>query len=229
MTNTPENSGRAARWWIWIAVGQFLVIFAASVALYPDNATAENGWFKLHLLETTYCDLGKFDSENPRSNHYLAMAFNFSLIIAATGFIPHWWILPRLFPTRRRAGKAVRICGFISVVGMFGVGPTTGDGMAFIHSLFISCAAVPGLTAVIVALMALTRDGKLLGYVIYSWVFTAIALFHFWQHISHFWMGKSWTEIDYATQKIAILAGLVWVFFNAVNNRKKMPILESEP
>ena len=221
MNTHPEKPEQLARWWIWIAVGQFVVIFAASVAIYPENASATNGWLALHLYETTYCDLGKFDTENPRSNHYLAMAFNASMVLAATGFIPHWWILPRLFPSRRRMGRVVRVCGFVSVAGMFGVGPTTGDGMATIHGLFISCAGIPGLVALIVALAALTGERqRFLGYVVYSWLFTALALFHFCQHIGHFWMGMPWNEFDYAIQKIAILAGLGWVFFNAVANRR---------
>ena len=66
-------SGLGARWWIWIAVGQFLVILVASVACYPENSGAANGWVALHLFETTYCDLGKFDGQNPRPNHYLAI------------------------------------------------------------------------------------------------------------------------------------------------------------
>ena len=80
------------RGWIWIAVGQFFIIFVASVALYPGNTDAPNGWLALHLFDTTYCDLGKFDTAEPQSNHYLAITVNFSMLIAATGFIPHWWI-----------------------------------------------------------------------------------------------------------------------------------------
>ena len=92
--------------------------------------------------------------------------------------------------------------------------------MAFIHSLFISCAAIPGLAATLIALAALTGERhRLPGLVLYTWSFTAIALFHFWQHITHFWLGAPWSEIDYATQKIAILAGLGWLFFNASVNR----------
>ena len=216
-----DLSGKIARWWIWIAVGQFVLVFAASVAAYPGNASAPNGWLSLHLFETTYCELGKFDRDNPRPNHYLAIAFNISMVIAATGFIPHWWILPRLFPEQPRKGRAVRICGFVSVIGMFGVGPTTGDGLAFIHSLFISCAAIPGLAALAIALSALTAERRRhRWFIVYSWCFAVLAVFHFWQHISHFWLGMPWTEIDYVTQKVTILAGLGWVFGNALANRK---------
>ena len=63
-----DLSGKIARWWIWIAVGQFVLVFAAGVAAYPGNASAPNGWLSLHLFETTYCELGKFDRDNPRPN-----------------------------------------------------------------------------------------------------------------------------------------------------------------
>ena len=85
--------------------------------------------------------------------------------------------------------------------------------------MFISCAAIPGLSAVILALIALTKNRQHILLIIYTWLFAAIALFHFWQHLSHFWFGKPWAQADYATQKITILAGLAWILFNSIVNR----------
>ncbi len=203
-------------------MGQFVVMTVIAMANYPGGHPFDLSSEGYDFWQNTLCDLGETVTESGLINPGTAKWFNASMIILMLSFVPLWLILPRTFPSRRRIGMVVRIAGMLSLAGMLGVGLTPADRYVFLHSLAIGCASIPGIPALLLAVIGMISDGKCPRvYTIGSIVFLVIAIIHFTQYVQHFWLGYPWTPIDPICQKIAVTIGLSWMVATAIVARRQ--------
>jgi hypothetical protein len=140
------------------SAASFVVIIALAMIVYPGgtswNRASPGHDFWLNYL----CDLARPTALNGVPNPIGSALAQAAMAVLAFGLLPWWWLLARLAPSQRRSGIAVRALGTIAVLGIFGVVLLPGDRFGALHGFACVAAGVPGLTAALVAVVALLRD-----------------------------------------------------------------------
>lgn len=217
-----ENSFsiRLARWYIAFAVTVFILLSAIAIALYPGGDDWNPRTVGYEFWLNTLSDLGKGITKSGQVHHG-AMLFDAALAILATAFVPLWLAVPRMLSSRPLR-RVVTILGLLSVIGMVGVAMTPGDRYPTGHTIAIGMGAVPGLLAFVLLCVGVTAGAKRAAvlparlYAIWCWLTLAIAMVHFGQHVTTFWLGWTWQPWFPATQKIATIVTLVWLLWTAI-------------
>ncbi len=196
---------------VLLAVAQFVVIQGLAMTQYPGG----HGWDYTapgyHFWWNTQCDLGKnvaFNSlPNPMGVWSRASTAGFMLSLGLL-----WLILPGLFPDCPRIGLLMRVFGIASLAGMVGLAFTPADEAPIAHAVANGLAAVPGLTAAVLACLGMARSKQSPRFLlVLGGVFLIVALIHFGQYVGHFWLGCDWTPAAPAIQRVAFLLGLLWI------------------
>jgi hypothetical protein len=81
------------------------------------------------------------------------------MAVLGAGMLPFWWVLPRLFPSSPRLGRAVRAMGLTTLPGMAAVALLPSDRFASLHPFTMMLAGLPGLAATALAVVGLAGEG----------------------------------------------------------------------
>jgi hypothetical protein len=190
------------------AVGQVVVMFLLAAHFYPGGDYWDARTAGYSFWRNTFCDLGMATAHNGRANPTWSVAFGLSMIVLFLAFGPLWLGLPRLFPRARRIGFAVAGLGLMSVVGGVLV-PVFPAGQAG-HGVAIGFSAVPGLAALILAIigLAVARAWRMAAF---SAGLLVVGLAHFTQYVQAFWLDRPWTPAAPAMAKVAAMYALAWM------------------
>jgi hypothetical protein len=146
---------RAARSTLLASVVLFIALVVPAMCVYPGGTswdpTTRGNDFWLNYL----CDLQHRVALNGEPNDLGAHLAQGAMLALGLGLLPLWWTLPRLFPSFRRTGAAVRVLGVVSVAGAVATGLMPSDRFGSWHAVAIAAGAFPGLAAAGVAAVAL--------------------------------------------------------------------------
>jgi hypothetical membrane protein len=218
---TPRTSGilvRPACGIVLLAVAQFVVIQGYAMTRYPGGHEWNHQAPGYDFWRNTLSDLGKTKAYNDQPNPVSRLSrVSATVFLLSIGLI--WLVLPRLFPRRKRLGLLVRVLGLLSLGGMIGLGFTPADKFHVAHAVANGFAAIPGLAAYLLSWWGMTFSNnsktcpKFLPFA--GVVLMILALIHFGQYVAHFWLGFAWTRACPLMQRLAFLAGLVWITLTA--------------
>lgn len=220
---SPSTARRIYSIIIVLCVLQFVAAALLAGWMYPGGHPWDTDAAGYTFWRNTISDLGKDIANNGKPATWAADAFNVSTALLAPGFIALWLILPTLLPRASRLRPWVRWAGLASVAGLVGVAATPADRLPDLHTLTIGLAAVPGLTACMLACVALLArpGGRWLGSA--TLVMLTIAMVHFGQYVRHFWLHGPWTRACPAVQKLAVMTALAWMLLIAWQGRRTGP------
>ncbi len=141
-------------------VAAFVALEAAATALYPGgtwwDATTQGARFWQNYL----CDLEWNPALDGRPNPVGSALAQAAMLVLVAGFVPFWWIAPRLCPAYRRLGAAVRLLGLVSVAGMVAVALMPSSRFGALHGVAVVVVGIPGLTAALAAVVGMLRSSS---------------------------------------------------------------------
>ncbi len=201
-----------------LAIGLFIALAAVSMATYPGGS-----WLDLHatrhdLLRNFLCDLLGPVAINGQPNPVGSAAMIGAMGVLAAGLGVLWWTLPGLFPGAA-LGRAIRICGTLSLVGLVAV-PLTPPTVSYsLHAAAVFGGGVPAILAWLLLLVGLgrhrpTRALALLGAIALLFVATGFALYA----RQYFFAGGP-TILLPASHRVATLFFLGWLVACALQLR----------
>ena len=141
-----------------LTVLAFIAIFSLAAAAYPGGPHFDHAAVGHDLWLNTMCDVTRSTALDGRPNGLGCMLASIAMIVLAAGLGVTFALLPRLFVARARMAAAVRALGTISSVGAVAVVLLPSDRFGSLHGVAIICAAVPGLAAALLALVAVLRE-----------------------------------------------------------------------
>jgi hypothetical protein len=152
-----------ARTAILVAVAGFVWLELAAMHAYPGGTWWDRTTRGARFWQNYLCDLEwrvALDGEPNPVGSRLAQA---AMLLLVAGFVPFWWVLPRLFtgaragPGTRALGRAVRGLGIAGVAGMAAVSLLPSDRFGALHGVAVIVAGVPALSAALLAAFGLLR------------------------------------------------------------------------
>lgn len=199
---------------VLLAVTQFVVIQGYAMTRYPGGNEWDRQAPGYDFWRNTLSDLGKTVAYNSQPNPVSRVSrISATVLLASVGLL--WLVLPKFFPRRKHLGLLVRVLGVLSLGGMIALGFTPTDRYHVGHAVANGFAAVPGLAAYLLSWWGIlftkqTQPPPRFLPVVGA-VLMLLALIHFGQYVSHFWLGFTWTPACPRVQRLAFLAGLVWM------------------
>jgi hypothetical protein len=206
---------------LFAAIALFVPLFVASIHAYPGG-TAWNPASRGHDFWHNYlCDLTRATALDGTPNPVGSKLARSAMSVIALGFAPFWWLLPRLFPRRRRLGWTVRALGAVSVAGAIAVSNLPSDHFAGIHSYAIAIGGVPGFAAAVLSVVALALDER--APRVTAW-FGALALavgaVDYTLYVRQGWLPGPGPIAIAILERVALLLVLAWMAVVAVHARR---------
>ena len=192
----------------------FVALQAAAMALYPGgtwwDATTRGARFWQNFL----CDLEWNPALNGEPNPVGSRVAQASMLVLVAGFVPFWWLAPRLFAARRGLGAAVRALGLASVAGMAAVVLMPSDCFGALHGVAVVVAGIPGLSAALLATAGMLLPGapahaRAAG--VTGAAMLAFALLDFALYVRTMTHGGPGPLLLPAAQKVAVVLLLGWM------------------
>jgi hypothetical protein len=191
----------------------FVALEAAATALYPGGTWWDPTTHGARFWQNFLCDLEWNPALDGQPNPVGSRLAQAAMLVLVAGFVPFWWIVPRLFPARRALGGAVRWLGLVSVAGMVAVALMPSDRFGSVHGVAVVVAGVPGLSAALLATAGMLRDesrsSRLCGGV--GATMLAFALTDFALYVETMLRGGPGPIVLPIAQKIAVLLLLAWM------------------
>ena len=164
-----------------VAVVVFVVTMGTSMALYPGGSFCTRDANAHDFLRNFFCDLLHDVALNGRPNGVGAVLAQVAMLVLCVGLLAAFWTLPRLVESRL-AGMIVRVLGTLCVLGCVAVALTPSNHHPTLHTIAVLSAALPGLSAMLVATLALgaspatralaiTAAGALVAGAIDAWLY----------------------------------------------------------
>ena len=127
------------------------------MALYPGgtwwDATTRGARFWQNFL----CDLEWTVALNGEPNPVGSRLGQAAMLVMVAALAVFWWIAPRMFPSRRPLGVAVRALGLASVGGSIAVALMPSERFGALHGVAVITAGVPGACAALLAVVGMLR------------------------------------------------------------------------
>jgi hypothetical protein len=220
MARPRPQPARAA---VLAAVGAFVGLELAAMRAYPGGTWWDRTTRGARLWQNFLCDLEWRVALDGRPNPVGSRLAEAAMLVLVAGFLPFWWIVPRLFtpprapPGTRALGRSVRALGLVSVGGMSAVTLLPSDRFGALHGAAVVVAGVPGLAAALLATLGLLRGEpapRVAGWLGAATV--ACALLDFVLYVRTMALGGPGPLLLPATQKVAVALLLAWMSAVAV-------------
>ena len=196
---------------VLLAVVQFVVITGWSMAAYPGGHGFDKSHQGYDFWLNSFSDLGMTESHSGVPNERMAAVFKISFAVATLAFVLIWLILPLHFPNQRRLGLWTIVTGQMSLFGLVGVSVFPSDTAYELHMASLTVAGVPGLTALILCTVAMSRDPACPKYVFrLTEAFLTLAVVMFILLILRITV-REWTKELPILQKFLVGVGLLWM------------------
>jgi hypothetical protein len=205
---------RSAAALLFLCIIVFVALSVAAMALYPGGTWWDPTTRGVRFWQNFLCDLEWNPALNGEPNPVGSRLAQAAMLFLVAGFVPFWWIAPRLFPARRALGAAVRVLGLTAVAGMVAVALMPSDRCGALHGVAVVFAGVPGLSAAILAAAGMllpdaakpARIAGLLGAAM-----LLFALLDFALYVRTMTHGGPGPLLLPAAQKLALLLLLAWM------------------
>lgn len=138
-----------------IATFAALILYAA--ACYPGGTWADHHTRGFDPLHNFLCDLFEPTALDGTPNAASSRASITAVVVLDVGLALMWWLLPALFPSARRLGRAVRVLGIVSAVGIVAVPLAPATAWYWSHAVVVLFAGVAGLAAAVASIIGLAR------------------------------------------------------------------------
>jgi hypothetical protein len=202
-------------------IALFLALSAAAMALYPGGTWWDPTTHGARFWQNFLCDLEWNPALNGAPNPVGSRLAQAAMLVMIAGFVPFWWIAPRLFPARRALGMAERALGLTSVAGMIAVVLMPSDRFGALHGVAVVVAALPGLSAALLAIAGMLRGdtagARAAGAV--GGAMLAVAIADFALYVDTILHGGPGSRAIPAAQKVALLLLLAWMTLVAARVR----------
>lgn len=140
------------------ATATFVAITWVSMRLYPGGTSWDPSAHGHRFWTNFLCDLARPTALDGTPNPLGSALARVGMMALALGLLPFFALLARLAPRQRRLASATRALGTIAVFGAFAVTLLPGDRFGRLHGYACVAAAVPGISAALLGLVALLRD-----------------------------------------------------------------------
>jgi hypothetical protein len=198
-------------------------LLALAMRVYPGgteldrNCVGHSFWFNF------LCDLTGERALNGAANngHSLARA---AMVAFSVGLCAFWLILPAEFPGHKAIAAIIRLAGTISVAGFLTVPIADGS----LHAVAVFTAAVPGVIAAFVGLVATLRFVRyklLLGAAFGSLAAAAIDSILYAQRVMNDY--RSCPPALPVFQRLTLLFVLLWAATTALRALRRPPIVRN--
>jgi hypothetical protein len=193
-----------------ISIGLFIALAAASMLTYPGGS-----WLDLHatrhdLLRNFLCDLLGPVAINGQPNPVGSAAMIAAMVILAAGLGILWWALPALFPSTA-LGRAIRVCGTLSLVGLVAV-PLTPPTVSYqLHAAAAFAGGAPGIFAWLFCLVGLGSRRATRALAIFGALALVLVAIGFALYVHQTFFGGGPTILLPASHRIATLFFLGWL------------------
>ncbi|HEY8079541.1 MAG TPA: hypothetical protein VIF62_35670 [Labilithrix sp.] len=149
------NLPRLARPAIVLSVLVFLPLVFGSMQMYPggtswDHASVGHDFWKNYL-----CDLLRPTALDGVPNPLGSALAKTATLMLACGLFSFFYVVGREFPSLPRLGRAVAVLGALSSCAVPGVVFVSGDRYGIFHGVAVIVAAIPGLSAALLAVVGL--------------------------------------------------------------------------
>jgi hypothetical protein len=141
-----------------IAVSTTLLVGAMLV--YPGGTQWEHAREGHDFWRNYLCDLARTVALNGRPNPVGSALARSAMVVLAAGLASFFWLLPRLFASRRRVSFGVRTLGCFAACGGCTVALLPADQVSEAHGIAIVVAGVAGLAAASLAVTGLLREER---------------------------------------------------------------------
>lgn len=205
---------------ILLAIAVFVGLELVAMHLYPGGTWWDRGARGYRFWQNYICDLEWRVTLDGRPNLLGSRLAEAAMLALILGFVPFWWIVPRLFWERRRLGRAVSVLGTVSVAGMVAVALMPSERFGVLHGVVVVVAGVPGLTAAVLATVALLRSEPrppVVGPL--GAAMLVFAVLDFLLYVRTIASGGPGPILLPAIQKVALLLLLAWMAAVAVRAR----------
>lgn len=189
-----------------IALGLFLVAIVAAAVLYAGGNRYDAEFPRFSLAGNFLCDLFHRDGYNRRPNPGRPFAM-FAAYAFAVALVAYWNLLPRLFESRIREARAVRVLGSTAMTISFFVATP-------LHDLCVHTAIPLAVIAFLISIRALRKSGEtalarlgVFSVAIFAVNYLSLAI-------------RVFPAILPGLQKITLLVFLAWVALGAVRIRR---------
>jgi hypothetical protein len=213
----------AARTAILAAVAAFVWLELAAMREYPGGTWWDRGTRGHRFWQNYFCDLEWRVALDGQPNALGARYAQAGMLLLIAGFVPFWWIVPRLFAPahgQQVLGRVVRALGLASVAGMVAVSLMPSERFGALHGAAVVVAGVPGLTAALLATFGLLRGEprpRVAGFL--GAAMLVFAMFDFILYVRTMALGGPGPILLPAAQKVAVVLLLAWMSVVAVRAR----------
>jgi len=195
-----------------LAVGLFVVLEAAAMALYPGGTWWERGARGHRFWQNFLCDLSWRVALNGQDNRVGSLLSQAAMLVLVGGFVPFWVLVGGA------GARGVRVLGIASVLGTAAVTLMPSDRFGSVHGMAVMVAATTGLAAAVLAAVGQLRAGDrvagLLGLLVLGAGGVDFALY-----VQTFGSGGPGPLALPAVQKVALLLLLAWMGVVAARGR----------
>jgi hypothetical protein len=192
------------------------------MALYPGGTWWDRTTHGARFWQNYLCDLEWNPALNGEANRVGSRLAQAAMLLLIAGFVPFWWIAPRLFPLRRALGAAVRVLGLASVAGMIAVPLMPSDRFGALHGVAVVVAAGPSFVATILATFGMLRGDRArhapVAGALGAWMLV-FALLDFALYVYTMVRGGPGPMLLPAAQKVAVVLLLAWMALVAMRAR----------
>jgi hypothetical protein len=197
-----------------LAVAAFVVLEVPATLLYPGGTWWDPTTRGASFWQNYLCDLGSDVALDGVPNPVGSRLSQAAMLVLAFGLVVHWWIVPRLFAPAARVplGRVVRALGVLSFGGTIAVVVLPSSRFGELHGAMVIVAGLPGLSAAVVATVALLRGEpapRIAGALGASML--AFALADFVLYVRTWMRGGPGPLALPVTQKIALLLLVAWM------------------
>jgi hypothetical protein len=221
---TPRPRLQPAPAAILAAVAAFVWLELAAMHEYPGGTWWDRSTRGHRFWQNYLCDLEWRVALDGQSNALGARYAQAGMLLLIAGFVPFWWIAPRLFgPTRgpKTLGRVVRALGLASVAGMAAVSLMPSERFGALHGVAVVVAGVPGLSAALLAIFGLLRGEprpRVAGFL--GAAMLVFAMLDFILYVRTMALGGPGPLLLPAAQKVAVVLLLGWMSVVAVRARR---------
>lgn len=168
-----QNVVRTLAILVWVALLAFVILMGVSMHWYPGGNWVEKHAMAQHpqdphftfsnghrFLLNYLCDLTQPVALNGKPNVRGMHAGQAGMTLLSLVFLPFWWLLPALFPSKQRSRTMVRLLGTLSSIALVFIPFAPSSRVGHFHDVAIFMAAVPGLAAAVVGIRGLFAEKR---------------------------------------------------------------------
>jgi hypothetical protein len=210
-----------AAWGIAAAVLLFVALELPAMALYPGGTWWDPHTQGARFWQNFLCDLEWRVALDGVPNPVGSRLAQAAMVVLVLGLLPLWWTVPRVAGEPRLLGGMVRVLGAVSVAGTLAVAFMPSDRFGSLHGTVVVAAALPGLTAAVLAVALLLRGEpapRVAGALGAAMLAASVA--DFVLYARHLLAGGGPGPLVLpAAQKVALLLLLAWMLAVAARSR----------